>query len=551
MPFDWFSKSAATESVAELIDKKKYRKALQKLRAEFDQGNRSVSLRLQCAEVLEQTGKPREAVPILLGVAGELKNAGERERALEVLDKALSLEPTRRDIVNAIRSLEEPAAAARPPVRRRSVRRLRQGRGFLAGAPVRDARRARGRRGEACRSHPPWSSTVDPRRTRPAPAGAGARAPDRGLHRGRSSRSSARPTSSSTASACRPRRRWPRPWPRPRPPCSRTTGRRATTGSGPTSWWPSSTGEFSIADVAEMAVAEGQSDKEALVGYVQELATRFPCAEGARPGPSQVAGALFSDRHEEALNELVSGLRRHDFDPGQAIVTEGEHGRSLFILARGRARVLATSAHGKAYEVAELEEGQVFGDLSLEGRPRSATVLAMGACETLEIAPETFEILSLSRPRAAEAIEGTLQVFARSPERAAVKSVPAMPESMPEVALALLDAHLGPKSWNARARMRLAELVAKAAAWNDAVPVLVGLADEMQASGQPARALAILRKIDAIKARDPQEMRLTMLQRTSAAARAGAGEEITTYVTVGSRRRPWRQERPSGAGCGT
>jgi len=304
-------------------------------------------------------------------------------------------------------------------------------------------------------------------------------------------------------------------------------------GVGPNVMVARSTGEFSIADVAEMAVAEGQSDKEALVGYVQELATRFPCAEGARPGPSQVAGALFSDRHEEALNELISGLRRHDFDPGQAIVTEGEHGRSLFILSRGRARVLATSAHGKAYEVAELEEGQVFGDLSLEGRPRSATVLAMGACEALEISPETFEILSPSRPRAAETIAGTLQAFARSPERAAVKAVPAMPESMPEVALALVDAHFGPKSWNARARMRLAELVAKTGAWNDAVPVLVGLADEMQASGQSARALAILRKIDAIKARDPKEMRLAMLQRTSAAARAGASEEITTYVTVG------------------
>lgn len=305
-------------------------------------------------------------------------------------------------------------------------------------------------------------------------------------------------------------------------------------GVGPDDSLARSTGEFSIADVAEMAVAEGRSDKEALVGYVQELASRFPCAESARPGPTQAAGALFSDRHEEALLELVSGLRRSEFDPGQAIVTEGQHGRSFFILARGRARALVTSAHGKAYDLAELEEGQVFGDVSLEGRPRPFTVVAMGACETLEIAPETFEILCLSRSRAAETIEGTLQAFARSPERAAVKSVPAMPESMPEAALALLDAHLGPKSWNARARMRLAELVAKTAAWNDAVPVLVGLADEMQAAGQPARALAILRKIDSIKARDRQEMRLTQLQRTvSAAVRVGAGEEILTYVMAG------------------
>jgi hypothetical protein len=282
-----------------------------------------------------------------------------------------------------------------------------------------------------------------------------------------------------------------------------------------------------------MAVAEGQSDKDALVGYVQELAGRFPCPEGARPGPAQLAGALFADRTEDTLRELTSGLKRQDFDPGQAMVTEGEHGRSLFLLARGRARVLARSAHGKTFEVAEVEEGQIFGDLSLEGRPRPATVVAVGACEALEIAPETFEILGLSRPLIGEVVEATLKAFARSPELQAVKAVPAMPETMPAVALTLLDTHLGPKSWNARARMRLAELVAKTAAWNDAVPVLVGLADEMQAAGQPARALAILRKIEAIKAADPKEMRLTPLRAPASRARPGASDEITTYVGDG------------------
>ena len=46
-----------------------------------------------------------------------------------------------------------------------------------------------------------------------------------------------------------------------------------------------------------------------------------------------LATPLFGGLGEEELLAVVRGLRLHIFEPGDVIVTEGEPGESLFILA--------------------------------------------------------------------------------------------------------------------------------------------------------------------------------------------------------------------------
>lgn len=114
MAFDWLRRSTevrpaprpagSDESVSDLVARKKFNRALSLLRSQFESGNRSPELRLQFAEVLVQTGKSEEAIPVLIGVADELA-AGSRERAIETLRRVEKIAPGREDVVMRLATL--------------------------------------------------------------------------------------------------------------------------------------------------------------------------------------------------------------------------------------------------------------------------------------------------------------------------------------------------------------------------------------------------------------------------------------------------------------
>ena len=114
MAFDWLKRSAevrslprsaaSEESVGDLLARKKWSRAMAVLRAQFESGNRSPELRLQFADVLVQTGKPEEAIPVLIGVADELA-AASRERAIEALRRVQKIAPDREDVVMRLATL--------------------------------------------------------------------------------------------------------------------------------------------------------------------------------------------------------------------------------------------------------------------------------------------------------------------------------------------------------------------------------------------------------------------------------------------------------------
>jgi CRP-like cAMP-binding protein len=500
MSLDWFTNAGSSENVADLVRRRRFKKALKTLREEFDKGNRSIGLRLQFADILRKTGRTDQAIPILLGLASELHAAGEPGRAEDLLRQAEALEPDRPDIARkrrafalaAQRKKREEQAAAAPDIV------------FF--------------REEDSSPEPPppaaFSSTPDPpvdedsvyfNNSDPASLGTPI------------------PTEAEVAAAL--------------------AQAEATTVSDE---WVELDGEAdpevlvaqwktepSIADVAEMAVAQGFSDKQVIVDCVLDLALRFPLPLDEPPNALHLAGALFEGLDEEQVRDLVAGLRRQAFETGAIMVREGERGDSVFILVRGRARVTAAAAHGGSYEVGELEEGSFFGEISIFGGRRTATVVAVGPCETLEIAAGTFESLALCRPVAKEIVEQAYLQRTNSPEVEAIRAVPAMHPETPGQALRWLDEHLGHKTWNPKTRLRLAELLAKTGPYEDVVPVLVGLADEMMAAGQAARALAILHKIEVIEGPGDGEIHIAPLPYPPAPRREGPGGVILTFLAAG------------------
>jgi hypothetical protein len=80
-------------SLAELVAKKKYAKAIELIRDDLKKRRREPRLRLQLADLLVLAGRPKEATPILMELADDFALSGSAAKAIVVLKKAQALGP--------------------------------------------------------------------------------------------------------------------------------------------------------------------------------------------------------------------------------------------------------------------------------------------------------------------------------------------------------------------------------------------------------------------------------------------------------------------------
>lgn len=91
----------------------------------------------------------------------------------------------------------------------------------------------------------------------------------------------------------------------------------------------------------------------------------------------------FSKRH---LRRLAREADAVEFEPGRAIVEEGQAGEALFVVLTGTARVIRADR-----KVAALIPGDFFGELSaLDGGPRTASVVPETPVEVLRVFRHTL-----------------------------------------------------------------------------------------------------------------------------------------------------------------
>ena len=101
---------------------------------------------------------------------------------------------------------------------------------------------------------------------------------------------------------------------------------------------------------------------------------------------------LFSGMPPSELSHLAGIAEEYVFSVGDTIITEGEHGDSLFLIVEGTVRV-----HRGDTDLAELGPEDYFGEMSiLDGEPRSASVTANTDCLLLCIDQAGFQAI-LSR----------------------------------------------------------------------------------------------------------------------------------------------------------
>ncbi len=88
---------------------------------------------------------------------------------------------------------------------------------------------------------------------------------------------------------------------------------------------------------------------------------------------------IFKELRDDFLVRLASIMDELSFPANHTIFTEGQEGRSLYIVVSGRVRV-----HIGSQEIVQLDQGTCFGEMSLfDAEPRSASVTTMAPCDCL------------------------------------------------------------------------------------------------------------------------------------------------------------------------
>lgn len=144
----------------------------------------------------------------------------------------------------------------------------------------------------------------------------------------------------------------------------------------------------------------------------EELARERDAASAAAAAPAAPVGEvtqssvpLFSELPREAFVELLERLTFRRFSAGEVILREGDPGRSIFVLASGRARVVKGLGTQEPIELAVLEDGAFFGEMALlNGAPRVASVVADDDCEVLELTENVLRALALRHPSVTQSL---------------------------------------------------------------------------------------------------------------------------------------------------
>ncbi|CAN5239392.1 cAMP-activated global transcriptional regulator CRP [soil metagenome] len=101
---------------------------------------------------------------------------------------------------------------------------------------------------------------------------------------------------------------------------------------------------------------------------------------------------------DEIVAELAKGGDTRTWEPGAAVVTEGDMADCMYIVHSGELRVVVAGAGGRNVELDTLRAGDFFGELMLDGERRSATVEVTLRAQLTRVTRTEVERVLASRP---------------------------------------------------------------------------------------------------------------------------------------------------------
>jgi CRP/FNR family transcriptional regulator, cyclic AMP receptor protein len=108
-----------------------------------------------------------------------------------------------------------------------------------------------------------------------------------------------------------------------------------------------------------------------------------------------------ADSDQRYLNALASLGTVRMFPKNVILVHEGDKSDQLYVVQSGRVKVFLADSDGKEITVDMLGPGQYFGEMALEGEPRSASVMTMEPSRLSVIERVQFRQFFATNPDAA------------------------------------------------------------------------------------------------------------------------------------------------------
>ena len=104
------------------------------------------------------------------------------------------------------------------------------------------------------------------------------------------------------------------------------------------------------------------------------------------------------EQADEILTELAKLGETRTWEPGTAVVTEGETTDCLYIVHSGELRAVVAGGGGRKVELNTLSAGDFFGELMLSGARRAATVEVTVRAQLTRVTRVEVERVLASRP---------------------------------------------------------------------------------------------------------------------------------------------------------
>lgn len=109
---------------------------------------------------------------------------------------------------------------------------------------------------------------------------------------------------------------------------------------------------------------------------------------------------FFADLTDDELIVISKITSRKDFKLGDTVFKESEDGQSVYVLKSGEVKACKIAPDGELFTLTIMKDGDIFGEMSfLDGRPRSASIIAMSDLVTYVIERSDFETIVDENPR--------------------------------------------------------------------------------------------------------------------------------------------------------
>jgi CRP/FNR family cyclic AMP-dependent transcriptional regulator len=107
---------------------------------------------------------------------------------------------------------------------------------------------------------------------------------------------------------------------------------------------------------------------------------------------------LFAPLAPETLRAIAASGVVRQFPKNAVLINEGEHGDSLFIVLSGKVKVYASNEAGKEIIIDFHGPGEYVGEMSLDGSPRSASVMTVEPTTCAVVGRAHFRDFILDHP---------------------------------------------------------------------------------------------------------------------------------------------------------